>query len=556
MMLIAVAVARLAAESQQPAADRPQPVGSARLTGRVIASDDGKPVRQADIRLSGLTASRPNSGPPRSVDRSSETDANGDFDFADLPAGSYSITVNPVSGFSRPSRARRAELSEGQTAQLTIGVERTGAIEGRVLDEHGDGLLGVEVHAARRLDIAGYIKIEPSGRSATSDDRGRFRIFNVPPGEYYVIATYKPPRFDVNPIPRAGYANTYHPRSLTTQGARSVVVRAGRTTERVDITLTTRQLVKAFVRAVNSHGLPLDKEARVSLHKRDPFYSEASLRFPGLPNNGVFVFDDLMPGEYALIVAASDRLEEAAYVSVTVADKDLSLNVQTDTGARVSGRVLVDGVPLSAVGGVGHVSVLAHQPLGYTGLKYAQVPRAEAHGTDRFVLTGLRGPMVLDASIGAGTLVSIKRAGKPIAGRAEVYIGTETIDDVVVEFTKESAQLEVAVTGTGAPDNPEPVLLVLFSDDPSLWSHGRVQYERATASSPSTAESGKPAFESSITLPPVVPGRYRIVALHDPDINYPEDTVILEKLRPFATPVTLVAGETPKISIGVTKLVR
>jgi hypothetical protein len=554
--LIAVAIVRLAAASQQPGSDQPQPVGSGRLTGRVIASDNGKPVPHAEIRLSGITESRVNSAPARGIERTAETEANGDFDFANLPAGSYSITVHPVSGFVHPSRARRAAVSEGQTVQVTIRIGRAGAIEGRVLDENGDGLLRVEVHAVRRLDIAGYTTIAPSGTSAKTDDRGRFRIFDVPPGDYYVVATYKPPRLDINSIPRAGYANTYHPNSTTTDRARPVVVRPGRTTERVDITLTTRQLVKVVVRAVNSHGVPLDKDARLSLHKRDPFYSETSLRFPGLPKDGTFVFDDIMPGEYSLIVAANHRLEEAAYVKVSVADQDLSLNVQTNTGAIVSGRILVDGVPLSAVGGVGSVSVFAHQPWGYTGLKYAEVPRAETHGTDRFELFGLRGPMVLDADIGTGALIAIKRAGQVIPGRAVDSIGTETIDDLVVEFTKASARLEVAVTKTDAAEDPEPVLLVLFSDDPSLWPQGHVLYERAVASGASAVKSATPTAESSITLPPVVPGRYRIIAIHDPDISYPEDAVILEKLRRFATPVTLVAGEIAKISLSVTKVVR
>src|SRR4029453_4096740 len=145
-------------------------------------------------------------------------------------------------------------------------------------------------------------------------------------------------------------------------------------------------------------------------------------------------------------------------------------------------------------------------------------------------------------------------AGQAIAGRAVDYIGTETIDDIVIEFTKESARLEVAVSGTRAADDPEPVLLVLFSDDPSLWSQGRVQYTTHAAWSRSAGRSAKPTPESPITLPPVAPGRYRIIAIHDPEISYPEDTAILEKLRPYATPVTLLSGQTEKISISVAKL--
>jgi len=332
-ILVVLALAPVAAASHQAAADRRQPVGSARLTGRVVASDDGGPVGHAYIRLSGSTTSRGNPGPPRGVERASETDANGNFDFANLPAGSFYVTVDPVKGFVRPSRSKSAEIAEGQTVHMTFRTERTGAIDGRVVDENGDGVLRVQVAAVQRINYGGYIKVDLTGLSAMTDDRGNFRIFNVPPGEYYVVASYMPPRLDINPSPRLGYTNTYHPASRTLDGARPIVVRPAHNTERVDVTVTTRQLVRVSVRAVNSNGVPLDKEARLSLHRRDATYLETSMRLPNLPKDGTFVFDDIMPGAYYLIVATSSRLEEAAYVNVIVADRDLSLNVQTNTAA-------------------------------------------------------------------------------------------------------------------------------------------------------------------------------------------------------------------------------
>jgi len=54
-----------------------------------------------------------------------------------------------------------------------------------------------------------------------------------------------------------------------------------------------------------------------------------------------------------------------------------------------------------------------------------------------------------------------------------------------------------------------------------------------------------------------VPGQYQIIAIHDPDLYFPmSEPAMLETLRPLATPVTLVAGQPAKISIGVTKLGR
>ena len=557
-VLIVLEVARLAAASPQSAADEPQPAGSSRLTGRVLAADNGEPVRRAQIRLSGLVAPRTNAGRYSGVSRNVETDSNGSFDFMNLPAGSYSIAAEPVSGFVRLRPARRATVSEAQTTQLTIHLERAGGIEGRVLDENGDELTGVEVHALQRINIAGYTTIEPSGRSATTDDRGKFRIFNVPPGEYCVLATYEPPRRDINPIPRLGYTTTYHRNSLTLDAARLVVVRPGRDTERVDVTLTTRQLVRVSVRALDSNGVPLGKDGRLSLARHEPTFLPASVHFAFLPTDGMFVFDNVTPGDYSLVVTTSARLEEAAYLNVTVADKDLSLNVQTNTGARVSGRILVDGVPPSIGGALASqsVHVSARPPYGHWGLSYAEGHGTETRGADRFELAGLRGPMLIDASAGFGALVSIRRGGQAIAGKTLNFIGTETVDDIVVEFTTTTAQLRVTISGTSSTDDPEPVLLILFADDPTRWRDDYGQYARASAAPSSLRPSEKNNVDSDITLPPVVPGQYRIIAIHDPDMSYPTNTAILEKLRPHAKLVTLVAGQTERVTIGVANLGR
>jgi hypothetical protein len=44
----------------------------------------------------------------------------------------------------------------------------------------------------------------------------------------------------------------------------------------------------------------------------------------------------------------------------------------------------------------------------------------------------------------------------------------------------------------------------------------------------------------------VVPGRYLVAAVPNPGVPFPTDRDILERLRPLAVPVTLVAGEMAK----------
>jgi hypothetical protein len=395
-----------------------------------------------------------------------------------------------------------------------------------------------------------------------TDDRGGFRIFNVPAGEFYVVATYRRRQPDVDPMPQLGFTNTYHPNAITLDHARPIVVRAGRDTRRVDVAFARRRLVKVFVRAVNSQGDPLGKGAWLHLTRHDDLNLPTSTQSVNAPQNGAFVFDDVTPGDYHLIVSSGYGGVEAASINVTVENEDLSLNVQTNTGARVAGRVVVDGRPLSdaRTSTPRTVWVSANRPPEKSGFSYAEVPLVQTRDSDQFELRGLRGPMVLNAEIAGGMLVAIRREGQDIAGKTLEFIGTEDIDDVVIEFTMNTARVDVTVRSTGA-EAAERVLLVLFSDDPSLWhyghiQYGHIQYSRATVERPSRRQSDTEKGELHTTLTRMVPGPYRVIAIQDPDVNYLTVPPILEKLRPLATPVTLVAGQPAKIRIGITKLGR
>lgn len=212
-----------------------QPVGSAQLGGRIVASDNLAPVKRAFVRLSGMADSLQGTAPPREpVTRQVETDDNGRFDFANLPGGSYHLTIEPQHGFVRPSRPRDATLADGQTVDVTVPLERTGAIAGHIVDENGDSVLGAQVQALRRNDFDLHVTPVGFTSPATTDDLGQFRLFNLPPGEYYVVATYTPPHRDPDAAARTGYATTYYPGSRVLQDGWRVLVRAGQDTSSID----------------------------------------------------------------------------------------------------------------------------------------------------------------------------------------------------------------------------------------------------------------------------------------------------------------------------------
>ncbi len=228
-----------------------------------------------------------------------ETDDSGAFDFAGLPGGSYYISVAPTNGFLELARARQAIVGEGRALEVSIRLERTGAIVGRVADRNGEGLLGVEVVAPRRNDFRGHVTLMALlGSSASTNDLGQFRLFNLSPGEYFVVATPRAhfPR-DLGTARRSGFVTTYYPGTRALADARLVVVRAGKDVPRVNFSLASGPLAPVAIDAVDSRGLPLGREASATLNLRSDVYLPSSMRQAGRQDGGRFVLSDVPPGD-------------------------------------------------------------------------------------------------------------------------------------------------------------------------------------------------------------------------------------------------------------------
>jgi hypothetical protein len=111
----------------------------------------------------------------------------GHFVFPVIPSGSYKLTAQRQSFFPA-SFGQRRPTGQGTPIVVTpdsdlfaeLHMRRMGAISGTVLDENGVGLGGVQVLAYRaRLPLRQV-------SSATSDDRGAYRIGNLPGGKYWI----------------------------------------------------------------------------------------------------------------------------------------------------------------------------------------------------------------------------------------------------------------------------------------------------------------------------------------------------------------------------------
>lgn len=533
----ALGIAGLGADvSSRQLVSTSQLTGTARITGRVIAADDGKPVRRAAVVLSGHADS---DADHLRVIRRYETDFDGRFEFVDLPAGAYAIYFDRLTGFVAPkSNYQQTKLTERQAVELNVRVQRTGAIEGRILDQYGDPLLRAEVLAVERVDVAGYVAWGTRRASASTNDRGEFRIFNLPAGDYFLVASNAPSQHPHDlPPPALGDVTTYYPGSPQRREARAVTVQAGRDTKVESFSVSRRTLAKISIAAVDSRGNTLGTEGSVSLRRLDAPDGAWSTR-AGQRNNSEFVLRGVEPGDYSLVVWTKYGTGESAYLKISIDQKDVSLKVQTTTGARVSGRVIVDGQPANGGTGQPKAWVSAHKPARSFGVSYAEDPYVQLRATDRFELTGLRGPMVLSGRVTFGSLVSIRRGADELAWKVLDFAGTENLDDVVVEFTTKVTRLELTVPTPAATSSEEPVVFI-FPEDRQRWRPGLA----FQVSVPTRTLAGTGAMAEGSTRVNVLPGRYYIVALNTAAVVDPSDPELLEKLARLAAPTELAAGD-------------
>src|SRR5215471_18721122 len=174
--------------NQQQARDRAQqtPPGTAAISGRVLAADTGRPVKRARVSAS---------GGGRGL-RTAITDDQGRYQFSDLAAGNYMVSASKA-GFVDAVYGQRRPLQPGTPLALTdtqaatnvdIRVMRGGVITGRIGDEDGEPLPRALVTVQRYQYVRGERQLTSAGGDQT-DDRGQYRVFGLPPGEYYVSAT-------------------------------------------------------------------------------------------------------------------------------------------------------------------------------------------------------------------------------------------------------------------------------------------------------------------------------------------------------------------------------
>ncbi len=305
----------------------------AAVSGTVVNSASGAPVRKALVtfRTAGAAA------------LTARTDANGRFDLPDLPPGDYAVLLE-AQGFSPLNPATTLHVADEAMAGIALRMTPLSVISGRVLDEEGEPAVSATL-LAFRYDYTRPSRPLVETNSASTDDRGEYRIFDLKPGRYYVLLVRSNPSGPLPPPNLAaneGYPFRFYPNAFEPGQASPVTLAPGAEAGHIDFELRKTRLFHVTGTALGE-GQPVRAVAVAkSCTANLPAYSAPVLA------DGSFDLAAVQPGTYCLSIQEV-RGQRALYAFrvVTVSDRDVEgVALAAYPGVNLTAEVLLDGAPL------------------------------------------------------------------------------------------------------------------------------------------------------------------------------------------------------------------
>jgi beta-lactamase regulating signal transducer with metallopeptidase domain/protocatechuate 3,4-dioxygenase beta subunit len=173
--------------SGQPA--NPNGLVAEPLSGRVVEDDNNVPLASVGVRLS-------KTGQPRLV-ADLDTDSSGNFAVPDLTPGDYRLVLSKPNFLGTTLDFKIA--ADGEKIAHQFRLIRGATISGQVTDSSGHPLPGGFVYAMPRPaegdSFRPVSQAEPQMLNgavslAPLDSAGRYRLYNLPPGQYAVVAAW------------------------------------------------------------------------------------------------------------------------------------------------------------------------------------------------------------------------------------------------------------------------------------------------------------------------------------------------------------------------------
>ena len=519
-----------------------QPVtGTAVLRGQVF-SVDGTPLRRAQVRAMGQD------GRGGGV---STTDPQGKFEIKELPAGRYSISASKAGYVAMTYGQRRADQQGGGTIldvldnqiveKINFALPRGGVIAGRILDEFGEPIAGVQVSAMRSRFMNGARRMMSSGGDNT-DDTGAYRLYGLAPGEYLVSGTVRSQMFMMPGMTSQnepdGYAPSYYPGTPSMAEAQRITIKGGQELTGVNFALAATKLARIRGRVTNSGGEPV-AGLMIMVNSVDPnnMFSMPMMSRAQTRADGSFEVTGLSQGTYSVVARSmmNPMASEVGQARVTVGGDDVDgVMLVMSRGAVARGVVTTDeGTALPVRGD--QVRIFPQQTDPNPDFSMGGMPPT-VNDDHSFEMTGLFGPRLIRASLnepGTWFLKSVTWRDQDVTDTPIDFVPGQVIDNLQIVFTRKASE----ITGSVKDDRGQPALgtqVVIFPADSARWTFGS-RYMRMT----SVDQQGRFSVKN---MPPY--DDYRLVAVQDLEPGRNTDPEFLESVRDLASRVSLIEGGT------------
>jgi hypothetical protein len=580
---------------QTPARDLPaRPVGTAVIAGTVVANDAGaRPLRKVVVTLGG-------GGSP--VAETAVTDDQGRFVFQNLAAGTYTLTASRP-GFVRAAYGEKRPggtgvpiaILNGQRAAITLKVLHGSAITGSLRTANGQVMQNVDVETRQVQTVNGQRRFVSIGTNWSPDDRGVYRAYGLPPGDYVVaVRIYTSAARQMTPTeiqwaqqavqpsaaqgapvastqgsavtpaaspelgPSGTYASVYYPGTVDL--AEAGLIRLGANEERtsVDVTLQWVRTSKIEGTIIDPDGRPIGNAqvavTPVSLSGTAPLSSSNFMARP--LSDGTFTATGISPGNYVVLARTVPTLPGQqppgaprmlnspslwAMEPVSVNGEDVrGVTLRLQPGMTMAGKVVFEGTlapPANLARFIVIVSAVSSAFPAGNGSPMSTSVALEPDGT--FTVRGLV-PSTYRLSIGAPVATP---AEGPYWALRSIVAGRRNVIDVPIEIkpgedvsgvvaTYTDKVTELSGTVIDQAGRPTPDYpIVVFPVDRASWAGSRF------------IKQVRPASDGKFSLRGLPAGAYYLCAVTDLDAVDLTDLAFLDQLVAGSIKITLGEGE-------------